>query len=412
MLKSFSIISYKYLNSYKLPFPCWKRIFVSFIESAAAGIVFFLSVYFSSVLGIQIYAVGMILSSYGAGTIIGGILGGILSDKFSENIISIAGLGLMSLSIFLIILIKSMSFLVLDLFLLGLSSYLFVTANTIWVLNFCKKNTHAKQQSLSVLYVSSNLGLGFSALIIGFSSARIFHYIFLIACLLLLLAAYYLYRNRDEAPQYQFNEKNIDVVNDVSTKKKHAGWIVLGCLFLIGLVIAQLNTTYPIYIHHNFKWLGMMGIGILFSLNAALIVLLQAPITDLLQSFNKLLIVGLGSFFMGTSMLILNFPSSYIVVVVACVAYTFGEILFFSTAQLVCYESGIDKKKGRALGAFRTVYALTLVIGPTFGGVVYHKYGPHFLWGLSGLLGLICLMLCLVSLFRINTNTASNKWSI
>jgi MFS family permease len=79
----------------------------------------------------------------------------------------------------------------------------------------------------------------------------------------------------------------------------------------------------------------------------------------------------------------------------SCIIYTMGEIIFFSVSQLVCYENGLQNKKGTSLGLYRMVYASSRVLGPTIGGFVYSLFGASVIWTASGVIGVMCLLGCL-----------------
>ena len=83
-----------YLNSYSsVPKSCWNGIVLSFINTTSGGVSFFLSIYFVSTLQLNIAVAGAIISSYGFGTVVGGLIGGKLTDKFSTGIVSITSGG-------------------------------------------------------------------------------------------------------------------------------------------------------------------------------------------------------------------------------------------------------------------------------------------------------------------------------
>lgn len=104
---------------------------------------------------------------------------------------------------------------------------------------------------------------------------------------------------------------------------------------------------------------------------------------------------GIGAFLMGFGMFMLSFSVTFTLAILACIIYTIGEMLFFSIAQLLCYQSGGEKKKGQSIGLFRTIFAASVFIGPTLGGYIYHRFGGNYVWYLCGFIGVACLISCL-----------------
>src|SRR3990167_7197836 len=66
----------------------WYGIIICFIQATLAGIFYFLSYYFVHILNFNVKTAGFLISSYGMGAILGGFLGGKLSDKYAPTKIS------------------------------------------------------------------------------------------------------------------------------------------------------------------------------------------------------------------------------------------------------------------------------------------------------------------------------------
>src|SRR3990167_9966457 len=87
-----------YISSYRgLKKACWQGMLLNFIESVFVGVYYFLPLYFISELNINIAIASIIISFYGLGTILGGFLGGKLSDEIGSGLVSIGSLVLQGL---------------------------------------------------------------------------------------------------------------------------------------------------------------------------------------------------------------------------------------------------------------------------------------------------------------------------
>lgn len=381
----------KYFANYKgLPHTVWQGIGIGFIESTLVGVCYFLSLYFVKELHLSIANAGLILSSYGLGTILGGIIAGNLSDRFSSRLIIIASLLIQSLGYFLLIKVHTLPLLMATLFILGIGSYGFITSNYVWTLGNCKKEQRLK--TINLLDIVSNLGLALAGMLIGFISIQHFTKIFLISsCALGLIALYLFFLNSKK--QNIIIETPPLISNDTSTSSMNFGglYYALGCLFFVGLIISQTSSTYPLFLQKSFPEMGTMSFSILFTLNAFLIVFFQAPLINSLKNANKIMLIGLGALLLGSGMVLLNF-SFFTIAILSCVIFTLGEILFFSIAQLICYEKSPEKKKGTGLGSYRMIYAASRVTGPAAGSLVYQQISGQGLWMTCFLLGLACFI--------------------
>lgn len=399
MLASSTLVNRYITNFAGLSTSCWQGIVLVFIEAALGGICFFLSIYFVEIVHLDVTTSGIILSFYGLGKILGGLIGGKLSDKFSPAKIAMLGLFLEGLSCVALLKLKTSYLLMLTMFVLGAASYGFITSNNLWVLSQCAN--HEKLKAINLLTVASNLGIGVSALIMSILSSYGFqYYIALDAICFFIFAIYSLSIHKEEknCSKKEFELQQSIQSSDNQTQKSKTDkailWMTLTFLFVIGIIVVQTSTTSSIFINTIFPQYGMNGITFLFGINTILIILFQAPVVNLFNPYNKLLITGLAGFLIGFSMFMLTYSFLFAFVILAWVIYTIGEMLFFSNAQLICYEHAQEGHKGRNLGMFRMTYAASVTAGPTLGSYVYTYASPNLLWYICGALGVVCFIVC------------------
>lgn len=399
----------KYTRNYLgLPKSCWQGITLNGINAFTIGICFFLTLFFVNTKGYTPSTAGLLLSWYGLGTVAGGIISGKFSDIVSPRLISVISLLAQSVSFFLLIYLQSLFALMPNLFLLGFAAYGFKTSNNVWILSQCNDDSKLQYKTISISHVASNFGLGISGILIGILASYGFQIIFYLSSFLLIGSALFI--------SYQKTEKKVNIQIEEKHQTRRSPQYksiipVLTCVFLIGLIIAQLGSTYPLYIQTSFPKYGVEGVSILFILDTFLIVVFQAPLTNLFSNQNRFIITGSGALLMGLGMLILCTSSLFLVAIFSCIVWTTGEMLFISTAQLLCYEGSQEHKKGHSLGLFQTVFASSNVLGPILGGTVYQYWGGDFLWYCSMVIGIFCFLLCW-SFRRTHTNTSSQKRSI
>lgn len=403
MKNKLSRITKAYLISYTgIPILAWYGIAINFIETTLSGVFYFLSYYFVHALKYDVKTAGIFIASYGLGAIFGGFLGGKMSDKLSPNLVSSLNLMIQAVAFMLLTKISSVYLIVIDVFLLGLSSYAFTTANYIWTLSHCKDSQTSKLRALNILSVISNLALGLSAIIVGLISSKNFYYLFISNGAIFLLLAIFLIilENQKYQRKTRYFLDNLDKEtkkNGVITPEKNhykVLMIVLIAVFFAGAIVSQVSTTYSLYVESAFPEYGLSGFSVLFMVNTFLVVTMQTPIGEIIIKKNALLMVGIGSLLLGLGMGLVALSSLFSMLIVACIIYTIGEMLLFSMAQLVCYEHAPESKKGQQLGLFRMVFAASRVAGPLLGGIIYYHLGGDVLWYLSGVLGMLCFSLC------------------
>lgn len=390
----------KYLNHYSgIPLNCWQRIFLTFINDMATGVCFFLSLYFVGTLHFTAAKAGLIISCYGLGKAGGGILGGKLTDKFLPDVVIISSLLLEIISFLAFLKFSTFPILAIFGFILGISVYAFTTANKVCVLNSIRGHEDIKLKILSTFYAASNLGIGISAIYIGWLARYGFNYVFILSCVFLTFSTLFVCYQARKKPinsssismSQEDNKKTNEVIH--SQQSSLIACLVLACLFSIGLIIAQLGTTYPLYLANKFPALDVNAVSIVFTLNSFFILFFQTPVVNYFNKNNKILMVGIGAFFMAGGMAILSVAFSFSIVIFSMLIFTIGEMIFFAMAQLVIYQHSRADKKGQSLGLFQTTLAASVIIGPTLGGYTYDNFGGQMLWYSCGLLGLFWLLI-------------------
>lgn len=385
-----------YLNHYKgIPKNCWKGVSLTFLNDVSGCVVFFLSFYFVNSLHLNVAVASSIISFYGVGLVLGGIVGGRMADSFSPKKVAMISLFLKGILFFILIFLKTVYPLIINIFMLGFVNYSFRAANNTLTLSYCGQDEAIRLRMIGIIYAATNLGIGIAAIIIGILEHYSFHLIFLASSLLLIFACIYF--------GLQSEENKSAVVTAVKTHgevskitNKRPMFIALLCLFLVGLVMSQLFTTYSIFLHQIFPGFGGKAVGVLFAINSGMIVFLQTPLVNLVKQKNKLVVMAVGALLFGLGMMMLNFSFLFLIAMLACIIFTIGEMLFISMTQSVIYESGAANKKGRCLGYYQSTFACSMIAGPALGGLVYHYFSGEMVWYISGLIGFICFILCLL----------------
>lgn len=387
-----------YCTCYRgVPNACWVDIFFILLNAISVGVCFFLSLYFVETLHFNMIMVGLLMSSYGMGTVVGGIFSGKLCDTYLPGKMAILSLILQSVSFISLAWFRSFEWLIAILFLLGVSNYSFKTANNVSMLSHCGDNKRVRLKTINMAHAASNFGLGISGVIVGLMASYGYVTIFYAASLILIFSAIYLIFFHHSFTPSSVGHFHPQIKNEMATGNPNNNILmpVLLAVFFVGMIIAQLGSTYPVYVKNAFPDLATKAVSILFILDTVIIVLFQAPLSNYYGRFNTVLVMGVGAFLMGLGMFILSVSSAFALAILSCCIWTTGEILFIPTAQLLCYENGNKMKKGQSLGIFQSTYAISTVAGPAIGGLLYTSMGVNAVWYSSFLIGVTCLVFCI-----------------
>lgn len=376
--KSFDYVIKYYSKAYSgISINLFSNIILSCMVSTLTGTFYFLSYYFHHILNYNMKIVGIFISSYGVGTLVGGITAGKLSDRFSPTIILKLSFLLLSSGYFLLLIKKSAFLLMINIFLLGVGSYSFIIANQLIILNQCAAYGVMKLKAINYLNLASNLGLCFSALLANFFAKRLFNDLFILnGVIFSLLMLFYL---KKRVVQQKITASLNPDKGKISILQNKSFLQILVCLLLIGCIVAQMSTTYSVFIQKTFPHYGLSGFSLLFIINTLIVVFFQMPLGEILANKNKKLLAGFGAILVSISMALLSQATYFNIVILASVIYSFGEIIFFSMAQLICYESAPEHKKGTYMGLYRLIYSISRIIGPIMGGALFY-YANTLVW--------------------------------
>jgi len=165
--------------------------------------------------------------------------------------------------------------------------------------------------------------------------------------------------------------------------------IFLGLMLLVSLIFFQFHATYPKYLV-EFYFLKKWQIGIIFSVNTIIIVLLEMILLDKVQAFSMLKMVGWGSLLACIGFGILPLGQTFWFCVLSMTIITFGEMFMFPIGSSFVAHRSAHRNQSAYMGWYAMMYSLAAIIAPKLGTEIY-VYDPHLLWKASFVTGMIAL---------------------
>jgi MFS family permease len=161
---------------------------------------------------------------------------------------------------------------------------------------------------------------------------------------------------------------------------------VLLSSLLIGIVFFQMGTTFGLYVTGIGFTATVYG-GIL-SVNGALVVLCELPLTTVTRKFPARRVMALGYLLIAVGFG-LNSVARTVPALVGCIAiFTFGEMLMMPVSAAYMADLSPPTMRGRYTGAYGMTWAVAMTLGPAMGMTLF-AVGPMALWlgcAMSGLL--------------------------
>ncbi|MFJ7736758.1 MDR family MFS transporter [Lysinibacillus sp. NPDC097287] len=333
----------------------------------------FLAIYLHNEIGASPLQIGLTIGIAPLISTFGGFFGGYLTDRFGRKSV-----------ILLTILVWSLVF------------FGFATATVIWTFialnalnglcrSFFEPSTQAlmidftpttkRKRLFSLRYTAINIaaviGPIIGVYIASLSSPSIpfiltgIMYILYAGFLLFVLSHYEMQQPQEKAPK-----KILHTFMILFSNRILLCFIVGGILINIGY--SQFDSTLPQLIELKIE-VGAKLYSLLISLNAAVVLLLQLPISIFSERFSSTLTLLVGIVFFAVGLVLFGVSDSYPLFMIAMTLFTIGEIFTFPTMNVLIDEIAPDTQKATYLGAsqFKNLGGF---IGPIIGGWLLTHY--------------------------------------
>jgi MFS family permease len=170
-------------------------------------------------------------------------------------------------------------------------------------------------------------------------------------------------------------------------------------LFLVAtvagaLVYLQSTTTFPLHVRDS--GLSEAAYGLLISLNGALIVLIELPITAFTGRLPAREVIAAGFLVVGVGFGLTSLAHSLPALAATVVVWTLGEIIGAPVGNAYVVGLAPQRLRGRYMGAVVMTYAVSFVIGPAAGAAVY-GWSPSALWVGCAILGVVAAALMMAA---------------
>jgi predicted MFS family arabinose efflux permease len=361
----------------ELPTPVWLLSLVAFVNRCGTMVVPFLSLYMTREMGYSKIEAGTMLGVFGAGSIVGSYLGGWLGDRLGVIRVQGWSLALSGVGFLALPRLERYWAILAAMFVVSVVSETFRPAAMAATVEYAP--AESRTRALALLRLAVNLGIGFGLAAGGWLASRDYDLIFLADAVTCWLAAAILFLRMRRLPAA---EDPADVTQEIRGKPPWKDLPFMAFLFLVfalAMVFFQVWSTFPLYLREAYRFREDV-IGLMFTLNAVMIVVLEMPLVRAMERRNTMRLVGLGSLLVCAGFGMIRFGSSVSFAALAVAVWTFGEMLALPfTNSIVAHRAG-PGSRGRYMGAYGTSFSLANVLAPVAGTAIYQRLGTDVLW--------------------------------
>jgi predicted MFS family arabinose efflux permease len=366
----------------------WVLAALLFINRLSAMVKLFMALYLRQELGLAIETVGWLLSAYGAGLLVGSMLGGWLSDHVRTARLT-AALFFVSVWVLMLLgLVTQVPWLAGLLLLSGVIDGAIRTLHQRLIMEYCEVAQRSRAQALS--RVARNLGMAAAGVAGGVLAQADFRWVFFVSAAMTMLALLWFVRTTWRRPVLVVEDESIDG-SSLPYRDKPFLWL-LAATAVLGIAFDTVYSTLGNYLR-DYYHLSTEAIGWQFGLNALLVIALQIPLSHSVERWGSRWQMLVGSVLLACGLGMLPFGSGLAFVCLSTLIWTLGEALFMPPLNVLAMQFAQSGKSGQYFGLFFMSWSASALLSPVLSGQLYGEFGGHSVWLMSALLVLISIPL-------------------
>lgn len=381
-----------YLDSFKgLSQAAWLLAVVMLINRMGSMVIPFLGLYMTQVLHFDIKQVGIVLMSYGIGSVCGSYIGGWLTDRIGSFKVQFGSLVLASPLFLLIPLFKEVQSLSIMIFTLSLIFDAFRPANSVSVASYAKPENITRAFSLNRLAI--NLGFSIGPAAAGFLATISFNWIFYGNSFAVMCAAviFFIFFNKRQKRTDVKAKKEALANSNIIVKQGRNPYTdipfvlfnIFCCIF--SFCFFQLITTLPIFyreVHH----LDDHQIGFLLGWSGFVIVLLEMFVVHVAEKrFSLISTLVFGTVLCALSYAMLNYMGGLGWLYFTFFIFGLGEMLTLPFMATVSVNRSTPKTQGAYMGFNSLAFSAANIFSPLLGTSIVDSFDFTTLWWATAL---------------------------
>jgi MFS family permease len=369
-----------FTNLRALPPVAWILFFGTFLNKFGSFVVPFLALYLTQK-GYSIAQAGVAIGAYGVGNVLATVIGGHLADTIGRR--KTIALSMFSGAAAMLMLSQAQSFpfiLVLAA-LAGLTGEFYRPASSALLADLVPAANRVT--AFSAYRMAINAGFAFGPATAGFIAGHGYFWLFA----------------GDAGTSALFGIVALAALPEVThLAEQGSGWLessrallgdrrlqrVLLASFFVALIFFQMSSTFGFAVMR--AGLSPRVYGALLSLNGALVVLMELPLTTVSRRFQPIAAMALGYLFVGVGFFLGAFALTVAGFALCILVFTLGEMFAMPVAS--AYVAGLSPHhmRGRYMGTYGLTWTTAQVFAPGLGMCLFSA-SPMAFWILGGALG-------------------------
>jgi len=377
-------------NDYPRQF--WILVLGSFVDRLGGTLLYpFLTLYVTRRFSVGMTEVGVLFGLMSVANMVGGTLGGALTDRLGRKGMLIYGLVLSGLSSVVLGLVGAFELFFGAMLLVGLLASIGWPAQDAMVADLLPEEKRA--QGFGVLRVVGNLAWIVGPAIGGLLATRSYMSLFICdATTSLITAGIVLLAMKETKPAPRADESPETMGQTFagyrSVLRDKAFALLIGASILMIYVYIQMNNVLAVYLRDS-HGVSERLFALMLSLNATIVVLFQFPLSRRVAKVRPLTLMAVGTVLYAIGFGMYGFVSVYPLFLAAMAVITVGEMLALPTSQALAAQFAPEDMRGRYLAVFSFSWLIPSAVGPMLAGLLIDNADPQWLWRTDLVVGLV-----------------------
>ena len=368
-----------------LPREFWWLWTSTLVNRLGAFVATYMALYLTLDRGYSASYAGLVASLHGLGGVVSSLGGGVMADRLGRRPTLLIAQGSTAGAVALLGFVRDPVAIAAVAFLVGMASSASRPAVQAMMADIVQPRDRVRAFSLN--YWAINLGFAVSSMGAGFIAEVSYRAGFLIEAGMTAVCAVLVFVKLPESrPERTAKEAARESEVSLGSVLRDGRYMaVVGLSFLVALIFQQGSVGLPVA-------MGQAGFspadyGMAIAVNGVLIVVLQIPVTRVIEHRDPRSLLVVSSLLAGYGFGLTALAGSVGVFALTVCVWTLAEIVNAPTQTGLVVRLSPVHGRGRYQGMYTLSWSAAALVAPLMSGVVIDRFGAQWLWGVCAVLG-------------------------
>jgi MFS family permease len=369
------------------PSKFWVIAGASFVDVVGRTLIMpFFTLYVTQKFGVGMTQAGILLAAFSVSGFAGNMIGGALTDRLGRRAMILFGLVFSAVSSIAMGLVNELGVFYVLAVVVGLLSDVAGPAHGAMIADLLPEEKRA--EGFGMLRVVANMAWIIGPTIGGLLATRSYLLLFVLDAVCSIITALIVFRlipeTRPQTSHLARQESLLQTFGGYRVALRDGAYVgFLLASIAMNLVYLQLYSTFSVFLR-DVHGAGPRVYGMLMSMNATTVVLLQFWITRTLRRYAPMLMMALGTFFYMVGFGMYSFIAGLPLFALGMLLITIGEMIVMPISQALVSRLAPADMRGRYMAVFALAWQVPSAVGPWAAGIILDNFDPRLIWVLCG----------------------------